>query len=300
MSIMAYMNVLPKGYNIVGSACSGSDGEANRTYTLTDSNILADGFIIIVNGTSLHEGTGKDFTYSSSVVTFLNNIDDTDNIHIQFFAALSSATDSNVYCTHGDVSSFLQIAAFTASTAVTITDVEARILENEDAINDATNHSWKSKIVTDETHHIDGDYLTDVGIQIPLKNRTIADLDSGSGDSLKVWNGSEMEEWLDNKTEGRNNDFWVDYELGILFIRNSYFPKRFAVKITYRFGESEVPKNLKKLCMLMTAIDLIGSDDWSAIKPEGGDSIAMQTKVENWERQAESLIESFKEFKVIN
>jgi hypothetical protein len=194
----------------------------------------------------------------------------------------------------------MQIPSFTESTTITIKDVEDRINENEEAIEDETNHSWQSKTVTDETHHIEGDYMRDVGIQIPLKNRVIRDLASGSGDSLKVWNGTEMEEWLDNKEESRTGDFWLDYELGILFIRNSYYPKRFAVKITYRFGEASVPTNIRKICTMMTAVDLWNTDDQSAIVREGGDSVSIQTKIENAERKIDKLIESFKEFKVIN
>ena len=68
-----------------GSDCSGSDGAKNRTLTLTPTTVAAISHII-VNGAGLHEGVGKDFTRSGSVITFLNAIYDVDNIRIAVFA----------------------------------------------------------------------------------------------------------------------------------------------------------------------------------------------------------------------
>jgi len=82
---MTYSNLLPRTINITGADLSGSDGTANRTYTLSDDGVLSSGIDIVINGTSLMEGSGKDFTLSSTVVTFLNIVDNSDIIRITYW-----------------------------------------------------------------------------------------------------------------------------------------------------------------------------------------------------------------------
>ena len=71
----------------LGSNCSGSDGNANRTFTLASASadIHSQGFSIWINGTPLHEGAGLDFTRTTNVLTFLNKIWDVDKIQINYF-----------------------------------------------------------------------------------------------------------------------------------------------------------------------------------------------------------------------
>lgn len=97
---MALTNLLPRTVNTTGASCTGVDGAINRTYTLPDSGTLSSGIDIIINGTTLMEGVGNDFTMSGSVITFLNNVDNTDLIRVNYFitfgapaaAALSTST----------------------------------------------------------------------------------------------------------------------------------------------------------------------------------------------------------------
>ena len=81
---MVNLNSLSVNENKVGSNCSGSDGTANRTLTLS-SNVSPVSSVVIVNGTGLHEGSGKDYTISGNVITFLNVVDNTDNIKVVYF-----------------------------------------------------------------------------------------------------------------------------------------------------------------------------------------------------------------------
>jgi len=75
----------PKEVNILGSELTGSDGDKNRTYTLTETNVNSSGMRIYANGSYLHQGTGKDYTLSSNVITFLNMVWDIQNIAIFYF-----------------------------------------------------------------------------------------------------------------------------------------------------------------------------------------------------------------------
>ena len=63
--------------NYVGSDCSGSDGDANRTLTVD-----ADTIIIAVDNQLLHPTI--DYTLVTTTLTLLNNIYDTQNITIWY------------------------------------------------------------------------------------------------------------------------------------------------------------------------------------------------------------------------
>lgn len=89
---MAYSNVLPRSRNITGADCTGSDGAADRTYAIPDVGILSSGMDITVNGTTLHEGASSDYTLASDTMTFLNIIDNTDVIRINYFITIISAS----------------------------------------------------------------------------------------------------------------------------------------------------------------------------------------------------------------
>jgi len=93
---MAYTNYTPRTENITGASLTGSDGTANRTYTMSYSNPLAAGVDIIINGVTLHQGAGKDYTVSSSVITFLNIVDNTDVITIHYFTTTTGTTSTTL------------------------------------------------------------------------------------------------------------------------------------------------------------------------------------------------------------
>ena len=89
---MAYSNILPRTTpsDLTGADLSGSDGTTDRTYTLPDAGVMSSGIDIIINGTPLHEGAALDFTLSGSVITFLNIVDNTDVIRINYWITVVS------------------------------------------------------------------------------------------------------------------------------------------------------------------------------------------------------------------
>jgi len=93
---MALTNLLPRTVIITGASATGSDAASNRTYTLADSGILSSGMDIVVDGTTLIEGVGLDFTMSGSIVTFLNALFDTSNIRFNYFITFGSPAASTL------------------------------------------------------------------------------------------------------------------------------------------------------------------------------------------------------------
>ncbi len=90
----------PKHEDITGSNLTGSDGASNRTYTLANSNAQAAQMIIIIENAALQAGI--DYSLSSDVITFLNNVFDDQNITIDYLV-----TDESSGVTYTDT---LQVA----------------------------------------------------------------------------------------------------------------------------------------------------------------------------------------------
>ena len=116
---------------------------------------------------------------------------------------------------------------------------------------------------------------------------------------LEVWNGSEWEDYLLTRTEGRNNDYWMNEEEGILWLRTypRYITRTHNVRLTYRFKELTVPGDIKRACVLLTARNILQNDDQSVIFPEGSSSIAQGDKSDKWQEQAEVIIGRNREIK---
>lgn len=79
------MTLIPREENFNGSDCTGSSGQTNRTFTMTFANTSSTGIRINADRTSLQQGAGKDYTYSSGVITFLVPIDDLAEIYLYYF-----------------------------------------------------------------------------------------------------------------------------------------------------------------------------------------------------------------------
>lgn len=204
------------------------------------------------------------------------------------------------YCTSSQVAAFLQVPKFNATTSPTKEEVDEMIIESEDDINRQTLNSWKSKTITKEYHTIKPAIHRYEGTQIFIDNRNITALSTGDGDKLEVFNGSEWEDYLVSRTEGRTNDYWINLIDGIIWLKT--YPRILRrtndVRLTYRFKEPSVPGDIKRACIRLTAISIIESDDKSILFPEGSSNIPLTTKSEKWQERADKIIQNNRELKV--
>jgi len=60
--------------NIRGSNLTGTDGTANRTYALANTDVLTTDMQVFINGAYAHQGGSEDYTYAAGVITFKNII----------------------------------------------------------------------------------------------------------------------------------------------------------------------------------------------------------------------------------
>lgn len=213
------------------------------------------------------------------------------------------------YCAATDVGRLLNFT-FSGSTTPTTTQVEDYINASEDQIDKYTMHAFRSVTVTKEYHNMpppEHRRYTDAGTPVFLQHRKITvdangDLESGT-DLVEVWDGSSWVDWVASSdfTQGRGGDFWVEPDKGIVWIRSpQYSPRVSAIRVTYRYGESSVPNDIKEACALLSASRLLTSDDRGVFVVESGDGskITNKEKAEWFKKHAFELLENHIQFGV--
>ena len=204
------------------------------------------------------------------------------------------------YCSAEDVRKFLALPnAFSPTTTPTQETVEDRINEAEDYIDNDTGHSFRTTSVSNEYHTVTGVYSIFTGFPIHLSHREITTLLSGT-DKIEVWEGSSWVDWVADtgRVEGRSGSYWLDYEKGVLYLKKwARYPK--GVRVSYRYGASSVPKDVRKAAILLACADLVESDDRSNLLPESGTSqISYGSKASSWRTQVGKILGKREEFKL--
>ncbi len=207
------------------------------------------------------------------------------------------------YAQATDVQRIIQGPTFSGSTTPTTTQVEAFINAAEDQIDRDTRRAWRSVTVTDEYYNIPK--VHNVGhhqghghrrfIKIYLRHRHVKTFAGVSGDKLEIWDGSSDVDWIATKTEGRADDFWVNYTDGILYVRMQHaLYHEDGAKLTYRYGETTVPSDIKDATAMLAAVMVLGSDDNSQVVAETGDATRQshQSRIEQWSTRAREIIEA--------
>lgn len=160
------------------------------------------------------------------------------------------------YCTAEDVQVLLQIEPFTVSTTPTLLQVESIINKKEDRIDQKLEHGWREK--TSSLMFVDTSFLDfRNGYRYDLPNYSVRTLTNGT-DTLEVWDGSQYVDYLADKTEGRDEDYWVDYDKGVLYIKQMAGRQRKKpIRIQFRYGETVVPGEIEDLCIYMACKDIL-------------------------------------------
>lgn len=209
------------------------------------------------------------------------------------------------YCTKNDVADWLRID-INANTDPSTSMVEEFIMMNEDDIDHKTGHSWRTdKVYTTDTFDVNEVYHYGHGMYIPLKHRNIKDWDEAQGDLFEIWNGIS---WVP-QTISTPTDSFVNFEptKGILYIRGYIYTilRNARFRLTYRYGGSKehtgVPKDIKKACVLMTAIDILSTDfKMSQIAYGGEGNISKDKMIEKWQAWIDKKMWEHSEIPVIH
>jgi len=192
---------------------------------------------------------------------------------------------------------------FTATSTPSIEDVEDFLLDAEDEIDYRTGHAWREASVADEYHDFPRHpIISGVSFWYPIRlhHRSVRSFDSNSGDKIEVWDGSSWTDWVSEKTEGRDEDWWCNYTLGIIWIRRPTLLYRLhACRVTYRYGETSVPRDVKRAAAMLAAIQVLRANDMVGISPDNATSITVDRKIESWKTEIDEIIARRSEFGVL-
>lgn len=118
--------------------------------------------------------------------------------------------------------------------------------------------------------------------------------------SLKVWNGDEWEEWVGSKTEARDGDYWVDYEGGVVYILRFLLDQGGKeVEITYSYGRTDLPYEVKELTKLLVIRDLLITERGRMALIEG-DTTTSSGMLDRIEKRIKELEAMLRAYRVVN
>jgi len=220
------------------------------------------------------------------------------------------------YCSHGDVSAFLQVSNFTGDTTPQSDAVDAFIEMAEARVEQLTDHAWHTDNaleVTEErvrVQRVQSNVVSTRG-RIQLRHYPILAFSqhatpnfTNTNGNVKIWNASGYTDYLDSdesKTLGSSvtdtgNDLWVDTERGILYL-NSYSlhnmlnssPAGVDGYVSYKYATATTPKDIKQATIYFTAATIAMNDDLN-LMPEGDDSMDNSTKSQKFEDMAMKIL----------
>jgi hypothetical protein len=189
---------------------------------------------------------------------------------------------------------------FSTDTDPTLAEVESTINRMEDTVDRETGHAWRAVQVLDEYYNVPHNCynLYQRQFAIHLKHRKINTLVSGTG-KIEIWNGNEWEDLvLDSNgyTEGRDDDYWLDYNLGVLYLAGQKpWTLGNGVRVSYHYGDDSVPGDIEEACTKLVAIEIAENDDYVIQLPEGVDKYGIMSKVNSWKKDVERILYNHRE-----
>ncbi len=220
------------------------------------------------------------------------------------------------YASNDDVKRILQLDfSFTTTTIPSSANVGSAIEEAEDIIDQDTQHAWRSTRIVNEFYDIPAVWYPYQGysrgnvnaIPIHLRHRDIlpirtASTTSSPADKIEIWNGDAYENWVTAKIQGRANDFWFDHEKGVLWLVYFYpFFRKEAVRMTYRYGQTTVPKDIRRATALNAAILILQQEDQSGNLNETGDPtrLTYDSRITQWRTEINRILRNRREIPII-
>jgi len=210
------------------------------------------------------------------------------------------------YCQPSDLADWFRIP-INANTDPNTTMVKNFIMDNEDIIDRKTGHSWLTdkKYLTD-TFDVPDIYDYGRGLYIPLKHRNIKPWDASKGDLVQLWNGIQ---WVDQEIESGNSFITFETTKGTMHIRGYIYTmlRKSRFRVSYRYGGSKekvgnetIPRDIKKACKLMTAIDMLTTDfKFSKIGYGGEGQVDKTQLIQKWQELVDGIIHDHSEMLVV-
>lgn len=150
------------------------------------------------------------------------------------------------YCTVLDVRDFLLLRSYIdANSPINRGQVENLIAEAQGEFEKRTGSAYRPVFVANEILDMEAfksrypEIFEQITVPRPfhLNHRPVVPFSAARGHAISVYEGNEpWTDWL-AKTQGRNADWWLNEEDGILYIRKAFVPRQHAlVKTSYEYG----------------------------------------------------------------
>ena len=83
---------------------------------------------------------------------------------------------------------------------------------------------------------------------------------------------------------------------GAIMFNNQYpFFENHALKISYIYGERYLDKTIVDVCTKMVAIDILMTDDYTVMFPEGTQNVDLNAKIQKMEEEVKRLLIPYQE-----
>lgn len=215
------------------------------------------------------------------------------------------------YATSCEVGALIR-TTFSCSTTPSTEQVETIINRQEDRLDQRTGHTYgRIKTVLREYHCLPLLYTYGWGTPIHLKHRDIrVKLDVccnptlqfcvAAGDKLELWNGAGASNSFSDIT-ATINDYQMNGDRGELTVRGTLFTilRDNRLRITYRYGSSTVPNDIRDAVIKMTAIDLINGSFRMDVIPMGADGAKILDTSQRWRDDIDRIVRNREEVFVL-
>ena len=217
---------------------------------------------------------------------------------------------SQTYTTVKKVESIMGLSARSDTTNPSVQQIIEFIARVEDEIDYKTNHAWRTRYSgtrtgKDQTQRYEYsdmafNYEYQSGRPLYLGHRFVKSFDSAAGDTLEIFDGANWEDWIATKSEGRSNDYWADYDKGIIYIKARYgVVKPLGARVKYRYGEPIVPGIIEDIATKMVAIELARADSRTVNISDGENAYTIRDRIDSWQKNVDDKIPQVTEFKHI-
>ena len=101
---------------------------------------------------------------------------------------------------------------------------------------------------------------------------------------------------IDMNDEERQKDWWSMEDNGAIMFNNQYpFYENHSIKLSYIYGERYLDKVITEVCIKMVAIDIMLTDDYTVLFPEGTSNMDLASKITKMEEEVKRMLIPYQE-----
>ena len=167
--------------------------------------------------------------------------------------------------------------------------VDELIMQEESKLENQLGHAWKETRAITENLDLPMEFDWFFGTPIHLRHRKVRELSADADDFLRIIYPQENQDILP-----KINDWYrMNYDLGILYMQAWvwHYRREKRIQISYRYGDTDVPRWVKRATIQSTAITLIETS-LSMSKIQTQEGVDLNRLVEQWRRDIDKVVEN--------